>query len=157
MLAAAAGVVVRVKNIDNSLAGKFIAIEHAGGVTTRYLHNLENNVQVGERVSSGQRIASVGQSGTSGNGTPHVHFDVHLKEAAFEEYRRQFGTPSPPYDDKKRIGVGVPAEALMSGAIYAKNVVELGRSRGVVFHKSSGLLGILVAGAGVGLLLRYIR
>lgn len=155
VVAAADGLVVQVKNVDNSLAGKFVAIEHAGGVVSRYLHNKENLVTVGQVVTRGEAIATLGQTGTSGNGQPHVHFDLKLKDDAFLEYVERFGAPVPGYGNATGHGIGVPSEALMSGVSYRPQVKEQGILRGVRFHSASPFIGLLAAGIGVGLGLRY--
>ena len=54
--------------------GRLIEIDHGDGLITRYGHNQENLVQLGEVVQAGQIIGRVGQSGlTTG---PHLHFEV---------------------------------------------------------------------------------
>ena len=54
--------------------GLMIEIEHAGGIKTRYAHCRIALVKVGERVSRGAMIATVGSSGlTTG---PHLHYEI---------------------------------------------------------------------------------
>ncbi len=54
--------------------GNFVEIDHGNGYVTRYGHIDELFVKVGQRVSKGQQIASVGMTGrTTG---PHLHFEV---------------------------------------------------------------------------------
>ena len=54
--------------------GKMIEIDHGNGLVTRYGHNQENLVEVGEKVKKGQLIAKMGSSGRSTG--PHVHLEV---------------------------------------------------------------------------------
>lgn len=55
--------------------GQMVEINHGGGYITRYAHNLENKVKVGDIVKKGQVIAFMGSSGRSTG--PHVHFEVY--------------------------------------------------------------------------------
>jgi murein DD-endopeptidase MepM/ murein hydrolase activator NlpD len=54
--------------------GNSILIDHGNGLRTRYGHLSKISVRVGQRVSTGQRIGSVGSSGSSTG--PHLHFEV---------------------------------------------------------------------------------
>ena len=54
--------------------GLTVEIEHSGDVTTRFAHCRSATVHVGDRVASGQEIATVGSSGLATG--PHVHFEV---------------------------------------------------------------------------------
>jgi len=54
--------------------GNMVEINHGNGFVTRYAHNKENLVKVGEVVKKGQQIAQMGSSGRSTG--PHVHFEV---------------------------------------------------------------------------------
>lgn len=56
--------------------GNLLEIDHGNGYVTRYGHNQKNLVQVGDRVTKGQKIALMGSSGRSTG--PHVHFEVLL-------------------------------------------------------------------------------
>ena len=54
--------------------GKLVEIDHGNGYITRYGHCSELNVNNGDKVSKGQTIALVGNTGrTTG---PHLHFEV---------------------------------------------------------------------------------
>ena len=54
--------------------GQMVEIDHGNGYVTRYGHNKENLVQVGDKAEKGQVIAKMGSSGRSTG--PHVHFEV---------------------------------------------------------------------------------
>jgi murein DD-endopeptidase MepM/ murein hydrolase activator NlpD len=54
--------------------GNLLVIDHGNGLTSRYAHCDELNVQVGDRVHSGQGVATVGSTGRSTG--PHLHFEV---------------------------------------------------------------------------------
>jgi murein DD-endopeptidase MepM/ murein hydrolase activator NlpD len=54
--------------------GDMVEINHGGGYSTRYAHNQENLVKVGDIVSKGQVVALMGSSGRSTG--PHVHYEV---------------------------------------------------------------------------------
>ena len=57
--------------------GNVIVIEHSDFVMTIYAHNERNLVSVGDVVTKGQQIATVGSTGeTTG---PHLHFEYRIK------------------------------------------------------------------------------
>jgi murein DD-endopeptidase MepM/ murein hydrolase activator NlpD len=72
VVAVAAGVVTWSEGRDGY--GRLVEINHGKGYVTRYGHNKEVLVEVGDRVKQGQVIARMGSSGRSTG--PHVHFEV---------------------------------------------------------------------------------
>ncbi|MDA8659861.1 peptidoglycan DD-metalloendopeptidase family protein [Luminiphilus sp.] len=54
--------------------GTLVEIAHGDGLITRYAHNRENRVEVGDLVRQGDVIALMGNSGRSTG--PHVHFEI---------------------------------------------------------------------------------
>ncbi|SMR72485.1 Murein DD-endopeptidase MepM and murein hydrolase activator NlpD, contain LysM domain [Aliiroseovarius halocynthiae] len=56
--------------------GRLIKIQHEFGVETRYAHLSRMTVQKGQRVSRGERIGDIGNSGRSTG--PHLHYEVRV-------------------------------------------------------------------------------
>ena len=57
--------------------GLSVELDHGNGIVTRYAHASRIMVAVGDRVTRGQVIASVGNSGlTTG---PHLHYEIHVR------------------------------------------------------------------------------
>ncbi len=60
--------------------GRLIKIKHAYGIETRYGHLSQIRVEVGQKVSRGERIGDMGNSGRS-TGT-HLHYEVRINGSA---------------------------------------------------------------------------
>ena len=54
--------------------GVMVEINHGSGYSTRYAHNSENLVAVGDEVKKGQVVALMGETGRATG--PHLHFEV---------------------------------------------------------------------------------
>lgn len=79
--AAASGVVVFAKVGWNGAYGNMITIQHPNGTKTLYSHLSKISTKVGAKVSQGEMIGSVGNTGRvraakGGNGA-HLHFEVY--------------------------------------------------------------------------------
>ncbi|QDF65689.1 hypothetical protein FJQ87_02460 [Shewanella sp. SNU WT4] len=72
VLATAAGVVTWSGNMFGY--GNVIEIDHGNGISTRYGHNKDLSVSVGDVVTKGETIAIMGSTGRSTG--PHVHYEV---------------------------------------------------------------------------------
>ena len=76
VVSVAAGVVTWAE--DRYGYGQLVEINHGNGYKTRYGHNSELKVKLGDVVKRGQVIALMGSSGRSTG--PHVHFEVYKND-----------------------------------------------------------------------------
>jgi murein DD-endopeptidase MepM/ murein hydrolase activator NlpD len=60
--------------------GNHVIVDHGGGFATVYAHNRRNLVRVGDRVRTGQAIATLGSTGQASG--PHLHFEVRKQNVA---------------------------------------------------------------------------
>ena len=61
--------------------GNMVKIEHPGGFTSLYAHNLENLVEAGDVVEAGAVIATVGRTGLAS--AHHLHFEIRHEGMAY--------------------------------------------------------------------------
>jgi murein DD-endopeptidase MepM/ murein hydrolase activator NlpD len=58
--------------------GQLVAIDHGGGLTTRYGHLSQTNVAQGQTVERSQLIGRVGSTGRSTG--PHLHYEIRIND-----------------------------------------------------------------------------
>ena len=80
IVAPAAGRVMRVAKERGY--GNVLEIDHGNGVVTKYAHTQKILVKRGERVTRGQVVAKVGNSGLSSG--PHLHYEIHVNGRAVD-------------------------------------------------------------------------
>lgn len=78
--ACAPGKVILAKSGVFKLHGNTVAIDHGQGVISIYIHMQKIEVKVGDQVSQGQKIGTIGQTGRA-NG-PHLHFSIYCNKTA---------------------------------------------------------------------------
>lgn len=74
IIAPAAGVIRRVANERGY--GLVLEIDHGNGIVTRFAHQSRVVVKEGDRVTRGQHVGNVGNSGLSTG--PHLHYEIHV-------------------------------------------------------------------------------
>ncbi len=74
VVAAAAGTITRVANEGSTSYGRWVEIDHGNGYRTRYAHLNSQSVAVGQKVSNGQKVGTVGSTG--GSTGPHLHYEL---------------------------------------------------------------------------------
>lgn len=70
---------------DRDGYGQLVEVDHGNGYATRYAHNSENLVEVGDRVHKGQPVARMGDTGRAT--APNVHFEVLEQGKTVNPYR----------------------------------------------------------------------
>ena len=68
----------------SNVRGNFVVVNHGNGLTTKYQHLSRINVAQGNRVTEGQRIGNVGNTGVSTG--PHLHFEMALNGRNFNPF-----------------------------------------------------------------------
>lgn len=90
--AAAGGTVIEARRSVKG-EGNNVVISHKGGYRTVYSHLLEINVKKGQSVVRGQRIGSVGMTGSSYS--PHLHYEVRRGDDILDPVTFLFADVSP--------------------------------------------------------------
>lgn len=90
--ATADGIVASVKR-SNKGEGNSIAIDHGGGITTKYTHLSDIFVRQGQPIKQGRVIARVGVTGTSF--APHLHYEVIRDKVAVDPMNYFFAELDP--------------------------------------------------------------
>jgi murein DD-endopeptidase MepM/ murein hydrolase activator NlpD len=70
---------------DYFFPGRLVVVDHGLGLYTLYFHLDETRVQIGERVTRGQPLGTVGSTGRATG--PHLHFGVQVGAARIDPER----------------------------------------------------------------------
>jgi murein DD-endopeptidase MepM/ murein hydrolase activator NlpD len=62
--------------------GRVVDLDHGNGLSTRYAHLSSVDVQVGQRIRSGQIVGRLGSTGRSTG--PHLHYETRVKGEAVD-------------------------------------------------------------------------
>ncbi len=83
----------RVSLVERNFSfGLVVEIDHPNGIRTRYAHLRSALVSVGEQITRGMTIATVGSTGLSSG--PHLHYEVSLNGKAVNPLRYVFAAPA---------------------------------------------------------------
>jgi murein DD-endopeptidase MepM/ murein hydrolase activator NlpD len=98
VVSVAAGTVIAVerrRNGKDGRSGRYIKIEHDGGVLTAYMHldSIAPGISKGDVVSPGDVIGTLGKSGIR-DGDPHLHFALEVPTVRKKGHHR-FVDPTP--------------------------------------------------------------
>ncbi|MGP5319149.1 peptidoglycan DD-metalloendopeptidase family protein [Arthrobacter rhombi] len=96
IVAAADGVVEIAGKSSGGNSGYMVAINHGGGVQSRYVHSWPDgmHVKIGQKVIAGEHISDVGASGNATG--PHLHFGIRIN-----------GQPTNPMDYMAKRGISL--------------------------------------------------
>jgi murein DD-endopeptidase MepM/ murein hydrolase activator NlpD len=118
--AAADGVAIAVVSEIRPRAGRFVMLEHAGGLRTFYMHldEVRGDLVPGQSVRAGEPIGTLGRSGVIKSG-PHLHFALAQEDRG----RTWYIDPEPML--QQAIVLAAPAEAtgIAAGAVIAQALV----------------------------------
>lgn len=127
------GVVIRVQRIDAGDAGRWIAIRHPSGLTSRYLHLSRTLVDLDDPVERGDVIGFSGDTGNSAG--PHLHLDLRVPARELAAVERAIGRPrtgwGPPMTG---YGHSIPGEPWLPVDGYRPIVEREARAAGIPLH-----------------------
>lgn len=133
ILSVADGTVTRADPVDDSDAGKWVAVRHPGGWTSRYLHLSRVDVRVGDAVRKGQQLGLSGNTGRSSG--PHLHFELRLDRALLPQLEAAVGKPTTGWGtEMSGLGVSVPAEPWIPVDEVRTSTIVKSHSYGIPFH-----------------------
>jgi murein DD-endopeptidase MepM/ murein hydrolase activator NlpD len=108
----------RVNHPDNWGLGKVVLVDHKNGYATLLAHLRDVAVKTGQRVRAGQKVGSLGTTGSAGNAHLHMQMVRLLRQPdpAKEQQRREFSDPFAPAPPMPFEPAGVPFH------LFAENV-----------------------------------
>lgn len=101
---------------NSKTAGNYIAIDHGNGYVSKYMHNSQLKVKVGDKVKKGDVIALSGNTGVSTGA--HLHFQIECDGKPMDPMTFKYDNGNGSGDG----GVGSDSDNIESGAnnYYAK-------------------------------------
>lgn len=118
------GVVTRIHRNMKSKAGLWVELSHRGGaITSRYMHlsQIEPGLKIGDRVTTGQKIGEVGNTGTSSHGN-HLHFELFERTG---DRKRKYLNPGEVFKSWGASNGVSPAQRNQSDTIFPQEKEKL--------------------------------
>lgn len=122
------GDVVYIDSLGATIEGKVVGVR-SGELVIRYLHLDTIAVQLGQHVTRGEVIGTLG--GTGNASVPHVHIDISALDSFLERFKAEFGAPTDGYWRTTGYGTVVPAETLIPVASHTPEMLSKSASFGV--------------------------
>lgn len=140
------GVVVRAQATEQGAAGKWVAIKHPSGITSRSLHLSRVDVRVGQQVKRGERLGLAGNTGDSAG--PHLHLDLRAPRELLALIESWVGRPAGGWGPElKPYGYSIPGETWIPVDDYAQVVKDEAAAAGIRLHGEPANEAPLVASA----------
>lgn len=105
----------------NNSAGYTVIIDHGDGITSLYMHNHSHHVRLGDRVTEGQPIAVMGDSGNATGDCNHLEIRRHGTSIEPLSYiaARLTATPATTTKEKEEMIVNIQGKAgVRNGGAY---------------------------------------
>lgn len=130
------GTVIKADPTAEGPGGKWLGVEHTGGITSRYMHLSKLLVKKGAQVKRGDLIAYSGDTAVGSTGA-HLHFDMKFTQAALDKFVKVFGKPNTGWTKKTEWGYGAPSEPIIPVIGYRQLVVDHAAEHGVPLFSDS--------------------
>ena len=74
--------VIKLSDDDMFFTGKTVIMDHGLGLISIFAHLEEISVSVGDKVTQGEKIGTVGMTGRASG--PHLHWGIYLNETSVD-------------------------------------------------------------------------
>jgi hypothetical protein len=130
------GVVTRVVTVDQGDAGRWVAVKHASGLTSRYLHLSRTSVLLGQAVRRGDLVGLCGETGDAA--VPHLHLDLRVPSTMLPDVERAIGKPRPGWGPElKPFGISIPGEPWIPVDAYQRAVRRDAEEAGIPLYDAT--------------------
>lgn len=143
------GTVIHVDPVNNSDAGRWVAVRHRSAMVTRYLHMSEIRVELGAELARG---ATLGLSGNTGKSSgPHLHLQALIPEGMLDELELWVGKPKSGWEAGWNGLYPIPLEPWLPVDEYRQVVRDEAREQGIPLYRWRPPGELVVAGIALGI------